>query len=583
VLSITKVTINNFLSVGSIELNLPLNGLLLIEGWNHDDQRANGAGKTAIFNAICWCLYGKLPRGISATEVIRAGAKTCEVSLEVLVEGQSFIIRRRRPTFLALESPDGKVLADTQLAIDDLIKLTYDQFISSVYNAQNSEQRFLMLNDSDRKKLLLRMLRLDDIDHYYSFLKEDQKKQFNRKTDAEGRLNKIVGAVKQANNNLANLRSFVPVLDLKTLKDRLASQEANLLELSTLENDLKVKLEKLIHTASDLRDRFRHTAASSGRLASINKNISEVETDIAQMRASLVQKRCNQCQQLLNNQDSINHIQQAIDNKLNTLAKLQVAKVEHEKMVDEHDRIKKLLDKAEQKLTKTREELNAATNAKLTTQSTINTIKADIQLSESYASAIHKAQDEVNLLKQEEKLATQEFKEAVDEFSLLEEIAEIMGPSGIKAYAISSIVPLINMNVAKHLSVAWPSMSYELMELKEKADGNIVAKFNDVITMSGRNISFGSLSGGEQRALALCVDAAIIDVISQITGVNISPIMLDEPFDGLDYVGREAVMQIISNLSSNRLIMVIDHATELKALFDRCVTIEKRSGISYIT
>ena len=45
-------------------------GLNIIEGVNLDDgDGSNGAGKTALFNAICWALYGDTARGIKVDDI----------------------------------------------------------------------------------------------------------------------------------------------------------------------------------------------------------------------------------------------------------------------------------------------------------------------------------------------------------------------------------------------------------------------------------------------------------------------------------------------------------------------------------
>ena len=74
-MKIQYVEIRNLLSFEDATLQFEDNGLVLLEGWNFDDGRANGAGKTAIFNSVCFALYGKVPREISISEILRDGTK----------------------------------------------------------------------------------------------------------------------------------------------------------------------------------------------------------------------------------------------------------------------------------------------------------------------------------------------------------------------------------------------------------------------------------------------------------------------------------------------------------------------------
>jgi DNA repair exonuclease SbcCD ATPase subunit len=64
--------------------------------------------------------------------------------------------------------------------------------------------------------------------------------------------------------------------------------------------------------------------------------------------------------------------------------------------------------------------------------------------------------------------------------------------------------------------------------------------------------------------------------------VDINPVILDEPFDGLDSLGRELIIDILTKISHTRQIWVVDHASEAKSLFNQVVKVEKRNGISNI-
>jgi DNA repair exonuclease SbcCD ATPase subunit len=136
--------------------------------------------------------------------------------------------------------------------------------------------------------------------------------------------------------------------------------------------------------------------------------------------------------------------------------------------------------------------------------------------------------------------------------------------------------------VSKYIELLWPIASYTLLSYKESGKGDVSAKFSEKLTMGGQEISVGSLSGGEMKALSLCVDFAILDVLESQFGINLNPIILDEPYDGLDSIGRELVTDLLSTLSSNRQIIVIDHASEIKTMFSSTIRVEKRNGVSSV-
>ena len=126
-------------------------------------------------------------------------------------------------------------------------------------------------------------------------------------------------------------------------------------------------------------------------------------------------------------------------------------------------------------------------------------------------------------------------------------------------------------------------MSYTLNSFKETAKGDVVAKFSETLTKGGKEVSVGSLSGGEEKGLSLCVDFALLEVLETQFGMTLNPIILDEPFDGLDATGREVVIDLLETLARNRQIFIIDHSSESKSMFTESVRVELRNEISTIS
>ncbi|NIR17999.1 MAG: AAA family ATPase, partial [Desulfobacterales bacterium] len=90
----------NFLSLGDVKLKLANRGVVLIMGENRDASGAssNGAGKSAIWDAMVWGLFGKTLRGITGDDVVNLKAKkNCKVRLSLKDDaGQDVKIIRYR-------------------------------------------------------------------------------------------------------------------------------------------------------------------------------------------------------------------------------------------------------------------------------------------------------------------------------------------------------------------------------------------------------------------------------------------------------------------------------------------------------
>ena len=80
-----RLEIQNFLSIGQGAIDFDNKGLVLIEGVNEDSPSSisNGAGKSAIYDALFWALYGKTKRVLeNADKVVNNVAKKdCKVTL----------------------------------------------------------------------------------------------------------------------------------------------------------------------------------------------------------------------------------------------------------------------------------------------------------------------------------------------------------------------------------------------------------------------------------------------------------------------------------------------------------------------
>jgi DNA repair exonuclease SbcCD ATPase subunit len=136
--------------------------------------------------------------------------------------------------------------------------------------------------------------------------------------------------------------------------------------------------------------------------------------------------------------------------------------------------------------------------------------------------------------------------------------------------------------VSEYIDLVFPNITYKLNSYKETAKGEVVAKFSEELIKNGHDVSTGSLSGGELRSISIAADFAILDVLETMFGISLNPIIMDEPFNDLDAVGREQVIDLLEQLSNKKQIFVIDHASEAKSKFSKTILVEKKNDISTI-
>jgi exonuclease SbcC len=155
----------------------------------------NGAGKSALLDALSWALWGKA-RANRDDELISQGESEMRVALTFSEGSNVFQVVRTRK--LAKATARGKTAAssgtldlliedqgswrslseprqsDTQAKIVSILNLTHDTFINSAYLKQGRADEFTLRTPAERKALLAEILSLDVWQGYEEKVKQQQ-------------------------------------------------------------------------------------------------------------------------------------------------------------------------------------------------------------------------------------------------------------------------------------------------------------------------------------------------------------------------------------------------------------------------
>lgn len=180
-----RLELKNFLSYGECHGPLSLEGIRVacLSG-------PNGHGKSALLDAMVWALWGE-PRGgtRAGDDLIREGASEMEVALEFEMDGARYRVTRRRSirangratsggtsrlgtTELHFEGSDGEgwrplaegTGAQTQRAIDRLLRMSHDTFVHASFIQQGKADAFMRMTPQQRKSVLGEILGLARFD-----------------------------------------------------------------------------------------------------------------------------------------------------------------------------------------------------------------------------------------------------------------------------------------------------------------------------------------------------------------------------------------------------------------------------------
>lgn len=567
-MKINNIEIHNILSIENASLKFGDSGLILVEGFDYDSGRANGAGKSSIFNALSFALFDKIPRRITKSEVLRNGTKHGWSQVEIQVGERTFSVRRERPTKTTYFI-DGVVSDITQEGFESAIGMNYEQFLITMYTAQDSDNKFIALNDSGKKNFILKIMNLD-----FSRYKDETATKISKLEREQDSLKSKLDGFK-SNIEIYKSNMIDPHETTSKIQNCESIIKLSKAEIKKLEQVKEPDLSKYAETETKIQERLMNIR-SSKMLAGIKRE------ELEQLKNMSPDTECPECHVDLNIVDG-HAVRLDDDSRIQDQIKIVVQQInDYEKDIAQEQTLIDLLNKIKFKKQEEYKDFHDTASAIVTHKNSIqmkNMIIKDLNEKLSKGNDIKTKM--MNIIN-EAKVSQSRIIEIGAELVLLQSVENIFDTTGAPAYIMDSIIDSFNESVTEYINEIWPNASYSLQTYKQNKDKSIKAKFSESLTINGKQRSIGSLSGGEIRALSLALDFSIIEVLGSKYSLSLNPVILDEPFNGLDSAGREMVIDILSKFSENRQVWVVDHASESKALFNDIVRVEKRNGISKI-
>jgi len=260
----------------------------------------NGNGKSALFDAITWALWGRSRAGKNRDdELIHLGQSEMQVELEFSSGERRYRVLRkhaRKPskaragqTVLELQiasngtfkSVSGNSIQETQQKIIDILNLDYETFKNSAFLRQGHSDEFSVKAPGERKEVLANILGLSHYEELESIAKE---RSANKKTEADRLQSGIIEIDLQLADRTTIKDEMVKIQsDIKQLEDKRKTEEATIENLNSQKTVLEIKGEQLL----DIENRLDETKKELERLWAKAK---EQQAKISQYEKTIVEK-----------------------------------------------------------------------------------------------------------------------------------------------------------------------------------------------------------------------------------------------------------------------------------------------------
>lgn len=599
---IKSVHLKNFQSWEELTFDVQ-KGITLLKGHNFDDNTAEAAGKSAILNSICWCLFGKIPKDVNTDDIIREGEKTCLVEV-TLLDGTT-IHRKRGPNDLVIITQSGpnrgRDAKDTQKLIEKRIGFTYETFLQSVYFAQNSLVKFILLNEDGKAKILSQIADLSVFDEGRKKAHDNAREASLKLAVENSRLSDLNNSIKLVTDQINALRDMrikfenervknIGILELK--RDDIQRQINNNGVIPELSVEYYMKLSELEATAKKYREEtaFLKSQLNQQAQKQLKKNnlefeIKQAEQEVTQINLGQDNHSCSYCgsslgvkekQQYI--QSKTTHIQQKTK-ELQELEFISTEKLQQEYTfyVDTTQRIEEDLRQVKilETEVKYRKEKLGMLNAQLD-----QIIKdLEVQKTKQYPdidTRIEMLQTSLFQREHDRDVLSKEVVNLIEKQQTYEMIKE--GFKEVKSLSFQEVLQELNFKTNNYLGELFDS-NINIKFSNLSVDGE-VSKITTNITIDGVERSLGLFSGGQTRRIMLAVDLAISDIIHTRKGITDKLLILDEYFKDMSEESISKVCRLLSNVDAK--IIMIEHNSMLNSLATNIFEIEYKNGISSV-
>ena len=535
-------------------------------------KASNGQGKSTIFSALVWGLYGKTIKGNSEVntwkEIRSKDYNGTRVDVTFQKGDSTYVITRCQNYTLCLEDGakgkdrltvqkdvdfiDIKGKAKLQEYIVNEIGLSYKLFLNSIMFGQGI-QRLIQESNSDKKKLFEEVFNLN-------FLNIAKDMAVKMRNEVKMQVNEIEHEYKSFNNEFENTRETY--YDLKEREDSFKS------DIKDKKRNLKANKTKLEEQLSKIGNPEQGIEEAEDKINKLKKNLTKVNTKLEKAKN-------------LSDIPVIEVIDKVIvllekGNADKALSKMKIIK-ESFKAIDIYSDKKYSLKDKISKYERDRANLYRDKSNKKDLNRRIEDIEDQIKELKKEKLHVLSPKYKKRALEMKEKLKHIEakLKKANKQLEDVEWLIEDpLSNKGIKAYLFNSSLDLLNRTLENYSKVLGFRISFDIDLGSTKKDFITLIERGDII------IDYDELSGGEKQLANVAMAFAMNESLTASKGINIA--FLDEVFESLDHENIDLVVSLINNIYEDKTLFLITHQDSLPLSNCKTLQVKKQYGVSTV-
>lgn len=562
-------------------IRLRINGFCSYEGDNTLDlnpgtsvviRASNGAGKSSIFSALVWGLYGKSIKGTSDVNTKKKyQSKDYQGTLvEVYFQRDSSLYKVTRCQNYTGVLEDGAKGKDRLVIVKDAVVqdikgktklqeflnnelgLTYNLFMNSIMFGQGMK-KLIQESNTDKKKLFEEVFNLNYLNVASTLAKQYKNSVSIKVNELTSRLNSLSREYETAKDAYKDFRNRE-----KNFKSELAKESKEL-------NRSQKSLEKDIKEAR-LTYKKKKVTALEKKLDNLNSTYSSLSNSISKAK-------------VISNQPLIDVITEVIDlleNKrvskaLNKVLEIKKAYLSIEDLNDKRESVRDSISETKEKLRKFN-----------TIASNIDDLGEELEELKEKLSKLNNKNLEIVSPKYKEKankLRTQirSVNENLDKHKLELEnytwlISDPLSNKGIKAYLFDSSLDKLNQTLEAYSKVLGFRVAFEVDLNSTKKD------FVTTIEMDGEYYDYDELSGGQQQLCNVAMALAMNETLTSSKDISIA--FLDEVFESLSNDNIDIVISLLDHVFEGKNLFLITHQESLPLSNFKTLQVERINGRS---